>query len=323
MNIFKSYTQGIKRATSEGRLVWLLWLFNALFSGMIYLQFSGYLNRVLSRSAEAEKFLKTFDMNTFFELLTYNGEALKTIISFAFLLFVVYIITSVFLKGGLLFTLAHPRDKRKKSRLAPLFFGGGGKFFGRFFRLLIYSLLLWIGLALIILILNMVLNPLTKGGTNESLMFYLALIRVAFALFLVFLVKMITDYARIKIVVEDSRRVFRSLFQAAGFVFRKIGATLAVYYLFVLTAAVLFALYTLLQKSVKTHSLLPILIALAIGQIFILSRGWVMVGLQAAQMKLLTAAIQREPNVQPETGPEAETEFPSDMPPEPIPTADE
>lgn len=299
MKVLKYYFQGIKRATSEGRLVWLLWLVNVLFASLVYFQFSDYMNQVLSRSEAAENFLKTFDMNTFFELLTHNGEKLNAIVSLAILLLIGYIFTSVFLNGGILFTLIHPRKTEKKRRLAPLFFGGGGKFFGRFVRLLIYSLILWLGIIFVILILNMILKPITKGGTNEVLMFYLILVRVVIALLLVFLVKMIVDYARIKIVVEDSRKVFRPLFQAVGFVFRKLRSTLAIYYIFMLTAAAVFILYLLVQKTVKTHALLPILFAFIIGQIFILSRGWVKVGLQAAQMNFFHLAAPPQKTVEP------------------------
>jgi len=284
MKALKYYFQGIKKATSEGKLVWLLWLVNVLFASLIYFQFSDYMNQVLSRSVVAKNFLKTFDLNTFFELLAHNGEKLNAIASLAILLLIGYIFVSVFLNGGILFTLIHPRKTDERRRLAPLFFEGGGKFFGRFLRLLIYSLILWLGIIVVILILNMILKPLTKGGTNEVLMFYLILIQMVIAFFLVFLVKMIVDYARIKIVVEDTHKVFRPLFQAVGFVFRKLGSTLAIYYLFLLTAAAVFVLYWLIQKAVNTQALLPILFAFLIGQIFILSRGWIKVGLQASQM---------------------------------------
>ena len=172
-----------------------------------------------------------------------------------------------------------------------MFFQGVGKFFGRFLRLLIYSLILWLGVIAINLILHLILTPITKGGTNESLMFYLALIRVVIAFFFIFLAKMIVDYARIKIVIDDTRHVFRSLFQVLGFVFRRLGSTLAIYYLFVLTAAAILAVYWLAQKVIETHSLLPILLAFLTGQIFILSRGWIKVGLQAAQMEFFQSAM--------------------------------
>jgi hypothetical protein len=303
MKVFKSYSQGIKRATAEGKMVWLLWLANAIFASFIYFSFSGFLSRILSHRAAAQNFLETFDMNTFFELITHNGRELNTIISFAMLLLIGYIFASVFLNGGILFTLIHPTKTNGKRRLAPLFFQGMGKFFGRFFRLLIYSLILWLGVIIVNLILHIILTPITKGGTNEPLMFYLALLRVVIAFFLVFLVKMIVDYTRIKIVIEDTRQVFRSFFQALGFVFRKLGSTLAIYYLYVLTATAIFIVYWLVQKTIKTNSLLPILFAFLIGQIFILSRGWIRVGLQAAQMEFFQSLRPTQNGIESESLP--------------------
>ncbi len=290
MKILNCYSQGIKKATSEAKLVWLLWLINVFFASFIYFTFFDYLNNVLSRSTAAGHFLKAFDINTFVELLTHNGKGFNTIVSFALLLLIAYIFVTVFCNGGILFTLFHPRKTEKKRRLAPLFFEGGGKFFGRFLRLLIYSLILWLGVIVVILILHLILNPFTEGSTHEALLFYLILVQVVVALFLIFLVKMIIDYARIKIVHEDTGKVLRSLFKATGFVFQKLRSTLAVYWLFMLTAAVIFAVDFLVPKVVKTHSLLPIFIAFIIGQIFILSRGWIKVGLQAAQMNFFQSA---------------------------------
>ena len=277
-------------------MVWLLWLVNILFASLLYFPFSGFLNDVLSHRAAAKDFLKTFDMNTFFEIITYHGGEINSIISFAFFLLSGYVIASVFLNGGILFTLVQTKKPGEKTRVASLFFMGGGKFFGRFMRLLIYSFILWLGAIIIVFLFHMILTPLTEGGTNEALLFYLVWIRVAIAIFLFFIVKMIMDYARIKIVTDDSRNVFASVFQAVGFVFRRWGSTLAIYYLFVLTGAAIFIVYWLVQKIVKTHALLPILIAFLTGQIFVLSRGWLKVALQAAQMEYFQS-LRPVPNI--------------------------
>lgn len=299
MKNLKRFTQGIKRATYEGKLISLLWLINVLFASVFYIQCSSYLNTVLAHSAASENFLKGFDINTFAELLIHHGEGLKTILSFAIFLLIGFIFATIFIHGGILSILMSPRKLGEKRPLAALFFGGGGKFFGRFLRLLIYSLILWLGVAAVVLILNSILNPITQGGTNEALLFYLILAQVVIALFLVFLVKMILDYARIQVVLEDRRNVFQSLFQALGFVFKKLGSTLAIYYFFVFTAVAIFLLSWLVQKAVKTHSLLPILVAFFIGQVFILSRGWIKVGLQAAQMNFFQSAAKAQKQAEP------------------------
>lgn len=300
MKTLSTYLLGIKRATSEGKMVWLLWLFNVLFAGVLYFQCADYLNNVLAGSGAAEKFLKTFDMNTLFEMLTFKGEGLSAILSLITTLIVVYIAVNILINGGILHILIYPWIRSEKRRLAPLFFEGAGKYFGRFLRLLIYSLLFWLGLIVVILILNLSLGSITRGGTNEALMLYLILARVIIAIFLIFLIKMVVDYARILIVAEDSRKVFRSLFQALGFVLKKLWGTLAIYYLFVLTSVVIFVIYAQVSKAVKTHALVPILASFALAQIFILSRGWVRIGLQAAQLDNFLRSKPGESSTQPE-----------------------
>jgi hypothetical protein len=298
MKVVKSYIQGIKRATSERKMLLLLWLFNVLFASVIYFQFSDYLRDVFGASAAAANFLKTLDFNVIVEMLTFDGAGLSAVFSLAMFLALVYGIFSIFLSGGILQTLFAgrgldaPGDKR---RLAPVFFRGAGKFFGRFFRLFLYSLVLWAGAVVVMMIPAMVLGSVSQSSTNEALMFYLGLATGLVALFLIFLIMMIVDYARIRIVVEDSRAVLKSLLRSIGFVFRRFGKTLALYYLFLLTCFVVIALYCVISTGIKTYSILPILIAFLVGQVFILAREWLKVGLQVAQMDLFLSAAPSGP----------------------------
>jgi hypothetical protein len=304
MKVMKSYASGIKRATSEGKMLLVLWFFNVLFASVIYFQFSDYLNRVFGTSAAAGKFLKSFDFNTFFEMMTFNGTALNTIVSLAKYLLLFYGIATIFLAGGILHTLSFSRGAEassEKRRVLPLFFHGAGKYFGRFLRLFLYSWVLWLVVVVFIMFYSGIVVSAAEDAMNEPLISYLALAGIIVLLFLIFLIRMIVDYARIKIVVEDSPWVFLSLFRSVGFVFRKLFKTLAIYYLFFLTGAALWTLFWLVQKPIKTHSLLPILLAFFIGQIFILSRGWIKVGLQGAQLEYYRSVVPAEETPEPES----------------------
>jgi hypothetical protein len=275
----------------------LLWLFNILFASIVYIQFSDYLGQVFGASGAAANFLKTFDFNTFIEIMTFNGAGLSAVVSLALFLALIYGLFSIFLSGGILQSLFAGRGQGasgEKRRMAPVFFQGAGKFFGRFFRLFIYSLALWGGAAVVMLIVLMILSPVFQAGANEALMFYVGVAAAAFGAFLIFLVMMIVDYARIKIVVENSSAVFKSLLRSVGFVLRRFGKTLALYYLFLLTGVAVIAVYWAVKSGIKTHAVVPILIAFLVGQIFILTRGWLKVGLQAAQMDFFRALIPFE-----------------------------
>ncbi len=288
MKVLKSYGNGLKRAFLEPKMVAVLWLVNFVTASVIYFLFSGYLSDKIGNRLVAANFLERFDFKTFFELLIHEGQGLHWIFTTALILAFLYYWTAVFLHGGILEVLKSRGiigdSESRGTRFATVFFQGAGKYFGRFFRLAIYSLLLWIVLALVYSLLNLILKSFTAGGTNEPAILFRFVARPIIVLILYFLIRMICDYARIMIVVEDSKAVFRSLFQAIRFVFRNFFKTVILYYLVLITGVVIFGIYWIVQKMIPTQTLLPILVAFLVGQIFILSRGWLKIVLQAAQL---------------------------------------
>lgn len=90
-----------------------------------------------------------------------------------------------------------------------------------------------------------------------------------------------------------------------------------------ITAAALFAIYWMIQGAIKTHALLPILIAFLIAQIFILSRAWIRIGLQAAQMDYFCYWRPRKPSGQEGQEPATVAESDTEPVPEPTPPAEE
>jgi len=294
MKILKSYGYGLKRATVEPKMVCVLWLANIFFSSALFFLVSKYLNTALGHSLAAQNMLHELDFNTISELLIHNGGALQMILYAAFLLVCLYILVSFFLNGGILFVISQSRKIRAQEEFNPawrkfasVFFQGAGQFFGRFFRLGLFSLILWAAVILINLLLHFALKPLTAGGTNEKLMFYLVLVRAAVALFFVLLTAMILDYARIKIVLDDSRSALYSLFHATGFVFQKMGKTLLLYLLLCVTGLAVFAIYWYAEKWIIASSFMLILAAFGVGQLFILSRGWLRIAFLASQLNFM------------------------------------
>jgi len=285
MNIFKSYGKGIQDATLRPNMVIMLWVINLFFASVIYFLFSPMLNAAFGKSLLASDLLQKPNMDVLFEFLTASGTSLGMLVTAGLVLVVLFFLTSIFVNGGILQSMVHQRDHE---RFAQVFFAGGGKFYGRFFRLSIYSLILWIPGAILYLILNGILGIFTKNPLNEQRSFYILLVRIVMAAFLVFLIKMIMDYARIRIAIQDSRSVLRSLLEAAGFVFRKLGKTLALYYLLGLSGVAAFLIYWGIRSTFSAGSLGTIWLGFIISQIFIASRGWLRIAFQAGQLRFIT-----------------------------------
>jgi hypothetical protein len=62
-----------------------------------------------------------------------------------------------------------------------------------------------------------------------------------------------------------------------------------------LTGAILIALFWAIDASIKNTPMFAVLVAFLISQIFILSRGWIKIGLQAAQMDFFRSAVPTPP----------------------------
>lgn len=288
MKIFKSYKNGILEAALRPKLILILWLVNLIFSFFIYFQVSGLITREVAPHVEAGALLKKMDFNVLFDLLTYHGEVLRVIIKSAVFIGIIYFILSFFIYGGILLSLRYPRknktDALHKPALMPLFFHGAGRYFFRFFILWVYSLILWVIFILINILLTPAGNLLTRNGENEPMLLPVVICRIVIGIFLILLIKMIMDYARIHIVLEDSRRIFRSLITSAGFVFRRFGRVLSLFYLILVTGIIFSIILWLVRSIIPGHTVAGIFAAFILGQAVIYSRCWTTVAFQASQL---------------------------------------
>ncbi len=288
MKVLKSYGLGIRKASAQGKMVLVLWAFNLLFAAVVYFVGRGYFVNALGQSALGET-LKRFDARLFLEMLTHNAAPVGLMIKVMVVLAFLYYWVSVFLTGGILHVLLSGNtstgdEPGLRRRLAPAFFQGAGRYFGRFFRLEVYSLIIWVGFLLFQWVIWIVAGPLTSDGSNENMIYYVFWVWLGLSLALVYFIHMILDYARIIIVRSDTGRVWRSLWAAAGFVFRRLFGTLALYYLLLITGAVIILVYWGIHSRVPTDSVGAIWLAFLIGQAFIISRGWLKVAFQATQL---------------------------------------
>lgn len=299
MKAITSYTKGIKEATKRPKMIVLLWAINFMFASVLYFLMSELFNSAVAPHIDVDQLMKKLDFSVILDFILNNGGALNTIISVGLILTVMYFFFSHLIYGGILHILKSGREpggEEKKSRFMTVFWEGAGKFFFRFFFLSVLSILLWLGFLFINLILTPIGGLLTNKGENEQMLVYVFIGRVIIALFLILLIKMILDYARIKVVSEDNRNVLQSFFHAIGFVFSRFGKTLALFYLILLTGAILFFILFFLKSMISTTTLTAVVIAFIIGQFIIVIRTWTTIFFQSGQLEFYSASIRTNAN---------------------------
>jgi hypothetical protein len=286
MTITSCYKKGVTEATARPKLMAVLWLFNILFASILYIIFFGAFDAAVGPSLVLKDLLKTGDMNIILETLTKPAGPFTSAFRAAPIVILLYFLANVFLQGGVLNVLVAPRGREK---FAACFFGGGGRFYGRFLRLLIYSAVVLVPAIILFVAVNAVLRVLGDPSRERQMVLFV-IIRVALGLFLLHLVKMVLDYARIMIATRDSRTVFRALMDAVRFVLRRLSGTLGLYYLLGLTGLAMALAYLGVKSIIGTTTAAGILAVFLITQVYIAGRGWLRAAYQAGQLKMFTAS---------------------------------
>ena len=201
-----------------------------------------------------------------------------------------FLLAWAFFAGGILDRYAHPDMPPTRAR----FFSQNGEYFFRFVRLLIISLLFYWG------IFRWVANPLhdwledaTRDVTQEKTVILFTLLVYALVAFLLLLVSLVLDYAKIALVVERRRSALLALLRGARFVLAHPGSALGLYLLLTAVGLLLVWLYRLVAPGPGQSGTITILLAFLVGQIYLIARLGLKLWFLAGQTALFQSAERR------------------------------
>ena len=190
-----------------------------------------------------------------------------------------------FLLGGVLDRLARPGEPFAVDR----FTAACGRYFSRFVRLALLSGALYFLVYLLGRRLYRAIQQTTRDVTEERTIFLWVVLAAALVVFLLHLIRMVFDYAKIATVVEDRDSVLAAAWDGCRVVLRRPLAAFGVYYGFGAVAAALLALYAWLAPGTGPASLPGIVVALLFGQAYLAARLFLRLGLLGGQLSLYKA----------------------------------
>ena len=240
MRIVRSFVAGLEKVVQFPSLIAWLYLTSVLLTVPLALSMRTLLKDSLGSSLVHENLRQGFDMDWYGEFSSgsagladsfgpsvvgslpilsnleklIDGEILQAdgTILLAGLLF---LLAWAFFAGGTLDRYAHPDELPTRAR----FFSQNGEYFFRFVRLLIISLLFYWG------IFRWVANPLhdwledaSRDATQEKTVILFTLLVYALVAFLLLLVSLVLDYAKIALVVERRHSALLACLCGARFV---------------------------------------------------------------------------------------------------------
>ncbi|MDH5714741.1 MAG: hypothetical protein OEZ30_04175, partial [Candidatus Aminicenantes bacterium] len=225
MGFFKALRTGIKRVNKNKKMWFFLLVVNILVALVLTFPLYSALKTSIGDSLMGERLTKGFDYRwydefqykfrdtgfitlwsptivgsgTFFS----NVDSLVTGRFFQFgptilVLMAVYVLLNILFAGGILGIFHSPEEKFTIKG----FFSFGGTYFNRFFRLFIISGILYgILYFLFVPYISGIINQVGETAASERVAMVLGLIFAVVMFFLLFLVNMIFDYAKIRTVV--------------------------------------------------------------------------------------------------------------------------
>jgi hypothetical protein len=308
MKVFINFFKGFRNSAQAARMIVLLLVINFVFSLILAVPMYHSLRESFGNSLVGERMAQGFDYlwweefrdqaegleKTFTPSIIGKGAILNNLEGLIqlrvfelppiVLVFgILYIILHTFLAGGILYIFQKP-DRRFSLKN---FFKGAGNYFFRFFLLMLIS---WAFFLLIGQVvkggLDSILDSVRETAFSEIAPFYLGLAFSAVILFLFLFIQMVFDYGRIKIVLEERRDVLTAAAGAFGFVFRRLGSTLGLFYLLFLVQVIFVLFYILIQGIIPQSSFAGVLAAFLFQQIFIFGLIWIRCWLYSSQLEL-------------------------------------
>ncbi len=202
----------------------------------------------------------------------------------------VSVLSSTFLAAG--FVGAYAKGYRVSFQE---FLMDGGKFFGKFFRLSLLSLIVYVLLFEILFDWWSGSIPVwTASERSEMTPFVLYMIRNGAAVLVLGFVALCFDYAKIRMVVDDRMSALFASWAGVTFVFKHFFSTSGLYIFLSLVGVVLIVAYALIEGAIAQTGYWSILLVFLIQQLYILARLCLKATFYAAQTQLYQAKASLE-----------------------------
>jgi hypothetical protein len=219
-----------------------------------------------------------------------------------------YLPLSLFFAGGILSVLAAEGEREGERFTMRRFWEGGGAYFARFFRLACIALFFY---AAAYAVYRLLMIPVDAADARASAVGP-GLIKkwavTALLAALVALVNVTVDYAKIRTVLGNRRRMSREFLAAARFVLRRFVRACGLYLLIAAVGLIAFLALAWLRSLIPQSSYLAVFAALLLGQLALAARMWTRVAFYAAEMDFYRRHARRAAPPREEAAPEREAE---------------
>jgi hypothetical protein len=284
MNIIKSYVEGFKKTYSLKKVVTIIYGITFSLGLILAAAFFSSTSENFSARPAVQTLLKDFNATVYFDLINNYNYLIEPFMGMIIWFGVFYFFFTVFFAGGIIKLFDGSSVKSK----AQAFFAGSAKYFFRFLRLGIYTLMVQV-IALIIIAAGFsVVFDHASQTSAEPKLFTIIVVWISVHILVYSFFVVVSDYAKIILVKEDSKKVIKALWHSLAFSVRKLYATYPLYLIGLIAPLILFGLYFVLDDFIGMKNGITVLIMFLIQQMFIWCRLFAKVWILGGEYSLFT-----------------------------------
>jgi hypothetical protein len=287
MKIVESFYSGFRRTIGMMKVVTVIYTITLLLGLILAFSFHSLISNLFDSRMELYKLLPDFDFMIYSDFMNNYTYLIQPFLQMIIWFGAFYFFFTVFFAGGVLKSFEGSIIKSKTQA----FFAGCAKFFFRFLRLGIYTLIFQLIFFMIVsLIFAMILANVMESSAEPAIFAVLVIWIIFHLLFFIF-ISIISDYAKIILIKEDSNKVWKALYSSLKFSLRKIHLAFPLYILLLIIPAAATLIYFLVDTLVGKQSSLTVLIMFLIQQGFIWTRLFSKVWLIAGEYDFFSSQL--------------------------------
>ncbi|MFQ5752654.1 MAG: hypothetical protein ACE5HI_11710 [bacterium] len=279
--ILSSIKSGLAQMWANKRMVLVFFIVNLFFGVLLMLPFRSILNNFVGHSLMGAELAGRLNMDFFFDFLKYNSNVTSIFQGLILIVPAVYWLVSLFLSGGAFAVFASGDNYS-----ASMFWGSAAKYFGRFFRLVLWSLPVFAILFCLQFIETGIQRLVFGSDPYQYVTYWGAWIKFGLRLISILLFGLVLDYARIHAVLADERKMRISLWHAIKFAFGKITQTFSLKLILFFVGVVALVIYNPLANVLAAPNAFVVLLLFLLQQLYMFFRMMLRLTLFSSQMVL-------------------------------------
>ncbi len=279
--IIASIKSGIAQVWTNKRMVLIYYLANLFFGIVLMLPFRTILSRFVGHSLMGTRLAGRLDMDFLFEFFKHNPNITSTYAGLILIVPAIYWLFTLFLSGGA-FSVFASGEKYTSA----LFWGSAVKYFGRFIRLVLWSIPAFVILFCLQFLWNAIERILFGSDPYQYITHWGGWIKVGLRYISIILYFIVLDYARIYAITTDERRMRISLWHGIKFAFSNSTKTFGLAFILFAVGIIALIIYNPIADLLSAPLSIVILLLFLWQQIYMVFRMMLRLTLYAGEVNL-------------------------------------